>query len=103
MSDRLRQALRVAPAFLLVAICIAAASRDSGIPALLRLEADRREAEHRIALASRSVADLEARATALRDSEFELERAIRNDLRLAKPGEIVVIVPGRERGELALP
>jgi cell division protein FtsB len=103
VSRLLRKALRVAPFVFLGAIVLAAASRDSGIPAWLRLDADHREAERRIAAMSRSLADLESRAAALRDSEFELERAIRNDLRLARPGEVVVIVPSEEPGILSIP
>lgn len=103
MNRLLRKALRIAPIVFLGAIAVAAVSRDSGIPAWLRLDADQREAERRIAATSRSLAELESRAAALRDSEFELERAIRNDLRLARPGEVVVIVPSEDSGVLSIP
>jgi len=88
----MRLLVRYAPIVLLAAMAVAAVSPRAGIPAWLKLERDRQEAELRISSLQASLKRIEEAGDVLRDDEFELERAIRTDLKLARPGEVIVIV-----------
>ena len=80
----------VAPLVLGAVAGIAVADGESGIPMWFRLRDDVAEAAQRVqVLASRNAA-LQAQIDALEQEPFALERAIREDLGLARPGEILV-------------
>jgi cell division protein FtsB len=66
----------------------------SGVRAWWSLRADREAAEGRIRELRGELVRLRAEAEALRDERgFGVERAIREDLELAQPGELVLRVP----------
>lgn len=69
---------------------VAVADGTSGIPMWLRLRSDLAEASMRVDALARETAALEGQIEALSSEPFALERAIREDLELALPGEIVV-------------
>ena len=80
----------LAPLVLGAVAGIAAADGDSGIPMWLRLRDDVGTASGRVAALLHRNAEIEAEIEALEREPFALERAIREDLGLARPGEIVV-------------
>jgi cell division protein FtsB len=66
----------------------------SGARAWWSLRADRDAAQGRIRALRAEISRLRAEAEALRDERgFGVERAIREDLELAQPGEVVLRVP----------
>lgn len=69
---------------------IAAADRESGLVAWWGLRADLHEARDRIEQLRARNALLRSEIQALEQDPFALERAIREDLELAKHGEVVV-------------
>jgi cell division protein FtsB len=69
---------------------------DAGIRTWVRLERDLRAARSRIAALRTEVAELERAAADLRGDPFALERAIREDLDLVRPGEVLIRLPERE-------
>lgn len=79
--------------FVALACALAWLDDDAGVRQWSRLRAELGEAQARIAQISARVAEREAAAAQLRDDPLALERAIREELRLAKPGETVLIVP----------
>jgi cell division protein FtsB len=80
----------LAPLVLGAVAGIAAADGDSGIPMWLRLRDDVGTAAGRVTALLHRNAEIEAEIEALEREPFALERAIREDLGLARPGEIVV-------------
>jgi cell division protein FtsB len=80
------------PALLLLlgVAVIAVADATSGIPMWLRLRADLADSSGRVAVLKRSTEALRVQIDALESQPFALERAIREDLELARPGEVVV-------------
>jgi cell division protein FtsB len=84
-------------AYLLVPILVAmtvggaaAVDQRSGLWTWISLRDDLRVARGRIDRVSREVEQLRGQVTALREDPFAVERAIRQDLELARPGEVVV-------------
>ncbi len=80
-----------------MAFALAWVDDDAGLRNWWRLRGELAEARGRIAAVESRVAVREAEAERLRDDPLALERAIREDLRLAKPGETLLIV--RPEGE----
>ena len=74
-----------------------ALDEQAGIPAWQRLRAERLTVQARIDLLAEEVASLRREAEALEHEDFALERAIREDLGLALPGETVVRLAADER------
>jgi cell division protein FtsB len=70
----------------------------AGIPAWRRLRDDLRAAQARIEIVRGDIAALRGEALALESDPFALERAIREDLGLALPGDIVVRLDARRAG-----
>jgi cell division protein FtsB len=66
---------------------------DSGVLAWRRYRDDLATARARIAELRQEVSQLEAEAQHLRDDPLAQERAIREDLGLALPGDVVVVLP----------
>ena len=80
------------PALLLLlgVAVIALADASSGVPMWLRLRADLGGSLELVAALNRSTEALQVQIDALESQPFALERAIREDLELARPGEVVV-------------
>ena len=64
--------------------------QDSGLRTWLRLRHDLAQSRARVSQLRLEVGDLDARVTALLEDPFAEERAIREVLGLAQPGEVVV-------------
>ncbi len=80
----------LAPLLLAAVAVIAVADGKSGIPMWFRLRSEVDQAEARVAVLAGETEALRAQIEALSSEPFALERAIREDLELALPGEIVV-------------
>jgi cell division protein FtsB len=80
----------LAPLLLAAVAVIAVADGKSGIPMWLRLRSEVDQAAARVAVLAGETEALRAQIKALSSEPFALERAIREDLELALPGEIVV-------------
>jgi cell division protein FtsB len=95
--------------FLLVPACLAAAivyallDADSGVREWLRLRSTLAASTTRIEGLRRGVEALRSEGEALRNDPFATERAIREELELAKPGEIVVRLPSSGGGTPRFP
>ncbi len=75
---------------LLGVAAIALADRSSGVPMWLRLRDALVLRTERVSALTRSTEALQAEIEALESQPFALEKAIREDLELARPGEVVV-------------
>jgi len=84
-----------------LALALALLDGDSGLRTWWTLRADLGDARTRIAALRERVADLEQQAHGLEDDPFALERAIRERLEYARPGETVIRL--RPREEVAAP
>jgi cell division protein FtsB len=82
--------LWLAPALLATGLAVAILDGDSGLRSWWRLRDDLASARVRIEGLEEERSRLEAEVTALESDPFALERAIREDLELARPGELVV-------------
>jgi cell division protein FtsB len=91
------------PVCLVVAIVYALLDADSGVREWLRLRSTLAASTSRIEGLRREVDALRAEGDALKSDPFATERAIREDLDLAKPGETVVRVPRAEGGTPRIP
>lgn len=76
---------------------------DSGLRTWWTLRADLRDAEARIERLRTQVAGLERVSGGLEADPFALERAIRERLELALPGETVVLLSRRETATTRIP
>ena len=98
---RVRGWLRSAALAAAVALTLLAAGlldRESGISRWLDLRRDAADAHQRIEATQARIERREAEAASLRSDPVAIEAAIREDLRLARPGEWVV----REEGDTSL-
>ena len=91
------------PALVLAAAVYAAFDGNSGIRTWLRLRGDLHAARGRIAAAQDEIARLERASRELDSDSFAIERAIREDLELAMPGEIIVRLSRDDRGNPRFP
>lgn len=83
----------IVPALLALAILWALVDERAGIRAWLHLRSEVGQASARIDELRRDNAELRAEVEALRDDPVAIERAIRDELELARPGETVVKWP----------
>ena len=92
-------------ASLLALAILLAASLDgeSGLPAWFALRADLAGCNERVEELSSEIEVLRAQVAALGSDPFALEKAIREDLGLAQPGEVVVRFGERSGPEAGLP
>lgn len=81
------------PALLVAALAVAVLDEDAGIRTWLRLRGDVRAAEARQETLRAEIAELRDEAEALESQRFAQERAIREELEWARPGETVVRLP----------
>jgi cell division protein FtsB len=72
------------------ALVATVSSGETGIPMWLRLRGDIAASNQRIADLRHEISILRNEVAALQDDPFALERAIREDLELARPGETIV-------------
>ena len=85
-------------ALLFVAVlAIAIVDQDSGLRTWLRLRHDLAQSQARVQDLRDEVTDLERGVAELRDDPFAEERAIREVLGMAMPGEVVVRFPDESR------
>ena len=78
------------PLLLAAALGIAAADRESGLGAWLGLRDELRSSRETLADLERENEALRNQVGALESDAFALERAIREDLGLGRPGEVLV-------------
>ena len=86
------------PVLVLLAAGASTLDERTGIPAWQRLRADLAAATARIGDLRVEIAALRDEAQALESDPFAVERAIREDLGLARPGESVVRLDARRAG-----
>jgi cell division protein FtsB len=86
------------PVLAFAAAGASALDERTGIPAWRRLRDDLRAAHARIEILRGDIAALHAESVALESDDFAVERAIREDLGLALPGETVVRLDTRRAG-----
>ena len=77
-------------AVLVIALAVALLDPEIGARRWWSLDRDLGRATARIEALREDIRELEKEREALRDDEFAIERAIREDLGLARPGEILV-------------
>jgi cell division protein FtsB len=99
LGERVR-GLLVIPALVTAAFVYAAFDADSGIRPWLRMRADLEAARARIEKIRAEIRVLSRDAADLENDAFAIESAIREDLKLARPGELVVRF---SRGEVSNP
>jgi cell division protein FtsB len=85
-----KRELVIGAAIVAAAIGVAVADESTGIRTWLELREDLRVAQQRVAELEARIESRESEAEALRSDPAALEEAIREDLGLARPGEIVV-------------
>ena len=86
----MRREIVLALAIVVSAVGVAAADGQTGIRAWRKVRSDLATAQKRVGELEARIESREGEAAALRKDPLALERAIREDLGLAKPGEIVV-------------
>ena len=86
------------PALVAAALAMAWLDTDAGLRAWLGLRRDVSAARGRIQALQAEIAELDAQARALASDPVAQERAIREDLGWAKPGESLVRMPPAEAG-----
>lgn len=91
------------PLVLLLAAGYALLDGRSGLGTARRLRADLGVANARIDELRRSNEALREEARQLREDPFARERALREELDLARPGEILVRIPREEPGTPRIP
>ena len=89
------RAILLAPVLVAAVFVLGVSDRESGLPMWFQVRAELRESTSRIALLREQIDALEAEVDALKNDPFAIERAIREDLELARPGETVVRFPSR--------
>jgi cell division protein FtsB len=85
-----RREIPIALAIAASVVGVALADTNSGIRTWLQVRRDLAVAEARVAELEQRIAAREGATESLRSDPLALERAIREDLGLAKPGEVVV-------------
>jgi cell division protein FtsB len=91
------------PALLGAALVYSAFDGDSGLRTWLRLKLELRSAHSRIAGTRSEIEGLQRDAQGLRHDSFSIERAIREGLEYARPGEVVVRLPRSDLPNTRIP
>lgn len=91
------------PLILLIAAGYALLDARSGLGSVRRLRTDLGAANARIDALRSGNAALREEARQLREDPFARERALREELDLARPGEILVRIPREEPGTPRIP
>jgi len=92
------RAIWLIPALFAAVLLLAATDRASGLPKWYALRQELRESSARIDLLRSEVGSLKTQVEALEHDPSATERAIREVLELARPGEIVVRFKGADEG-----
>ncbi len=87
----------VLPVVVFFALGIAVVDHDSGIRTYWQLRKEVRAAQARIAALEQETDALRQEAELLEKDSFTIEQAIREDLGLARPGDVIVKLPGEEK------
>lgn len=87
----------VLPVAFFCVLGIAVIDQDSGLRTYWQLRSEVREAKARIAALEQETEALRREAELLEKDPFTIEQAIREDLGLARPGEVIVKLPGEEK------
>ena len=87
------KAIWIVPALALLALAGAALDENSGVARWRHLRAELAEADARIAALDLELAALRGEAARLESEPFAIERAIREELELARPGQEIVRLP----------
>jgi cell division protein FtsB len=82
------------PGLALLALAVAVLDEESGLARWRHLRAELADADARIAALGDEVEDLRNQAARLEAEPFAIERAIREELELARPGQQVIRLPG---------
>jgi cell division protein FtsB len=93
----------LAPAMLAGAVLYAGIDPDSGLRTWWQLRQEREASQERIRERRAEIARLEQAARELHGDPFAMERAIRNDLGLARPEEIIVLFDDPEASAVRTP
>ncbi len=91
------------PALLGAALVVSAFDGDSGLRTWLRLKHEVRSSRSRIAGIRSEIEGLQRDAQGLRQDPFSIERAIREGLEYARPGEVVVRLPRSDLPNTRIP
>lgn len=86
----MRREIAIGLAIVASAVAIAVADDETGVRAWRNTRSDLANAQARVAELEARIESREGEAAALRSDPLALERAIREDLGLARPGETVV-------------
>jgi cell division protein FtsB len=86
----MRREIPIALAIVASAVGVAVADSKAGVRTWLQVRRDLAVAEARVAELERRIETREGEVASLKSDRLALERAIRADLGLARPGEIVV-------------
>ena len=81
------------PLVLGLGLALALADGQAGLRAWWTLRSDVANARQRVAALDAEIRELRRQEQALRDDPFVIEAAIREDLELAREGEVVVRIP----------
>jgi cell division protein FtsB len=84
----------VIPVLLVLALGHAALDEEAGIRRWLHLRGELAEARARIEVLRGAIAELRLEAQRLEEDDFATERAIREELEYARPGQTVLRLPG---------
>lgn len=95
--------LLVALGLVAAVVAWALVDRQSGVSAWLGLRHDLATREQRIQALQRELGAMQDEVKALQSDRFAEERAIREDLELARPGETVVKIPSEHAGTPRIP
>jgi len=91
------------PVLVATAAAVALLDGEAGVRPWLELRHELAEARSRVAVARGEVEALKPRVAALESEPFAVERAIREDLELARPGETIVRLGGRRDSNTRFP
>ena len=95
--------LLLIPALVAAALVYAAIDPDSGIKTWLQMRADLEASHTRIEEVRGEIRALRRDAAVLENDAFAIESAIREDLKLARPGELVLRRSGGEASNPRFP
>ncbi len=94
------RALAIGTVLIAVVVFSALWSEQTGLGTWYALRSDLEQAQSRVADLARENESLRREVAALEASPDSVESAIREDLGLARPGEVIVRFGGRERHDL---
>ena len=93
----------VVPVLLVLALGHAALDEEAGIRCWLHLRGELAEARTRIEGLRGEIAELRLEAQRLEEDDFATERAIREELEYARPGQTVLRLPGASGSNHRIP